>query len=81
MDVREKIEAGEYDSQLPVGPTRREDERRLRDKFKADLEFENQTAGLPKADRLFEMAWAEAHSAGFHEVAATYENMAELIRP
>lgn len=58
----------------------RAEDARLRKVFQADLEREFGLEGHPKAGRLFEIAWEDAHSEGYEHIAWQYENLAELLR-
>lgn len=62
---------------------RRDDKARLRRRLRADLEDANGTApsriGQHKADLLWAKAWDHGHSAGLHEVAFWYVDLAELV--
>lgn len=58
----------------------REETQRLKDLFKADLLEEHGVTNNPKADKCFELAWSEGHSAGFSEVASYFEEFVELIK-
>lgn len=48
--------------------------------FRADLEDEYETAGHPKADKLWELAWDYGHSSGLREVELHYAEFAELVK-
>lgn len=52
---------------------------RVKTKFRADLERENGTAGKPKADKLWELAWEEGHDAGLGSVVTEYERLVALV--
>ena len=58
----------------------REEEGRLYALFRSDLESEHGVGGHPKAQKLFEMAWADGHSSGYEEVACCYADLAELVK-
>lgn len=62
---------------------RRDDKVRLRQRLRADLESDNGTTpariGQQKADLLWAKAWDHGHSAGLHEVAFWYVDLAELV--
>lgn len=61
----------------------RSDEARLQRQLRADLEVDNGTTssriGQHKADLLWAKAWDHGHSAGLHEVAFWYVDLAELV--
>lgn len=61
----------------------RDDEVRLQQQLRADLEGDNGTTpariGQRKADLLWAKAWDHGHSAGLHEVAFWYVDLAELV--
>ena len=77
--IGERIAAGEYHSNLAC----RSDEVRLRQRLRADLEGDNGTTpariGQHKADLLWAKAWEHGRSAGLHEVAFWYVDLAELV--
>ena len=62
---------------------RSSDETRLQQQLRADLEGDSGTTpaqiGQRKADLLWAKAWDHGHSAGLHEVAVWYANLAELV--
>ncbi len=53
---------------------------RLRDQFRADLEEEFSVKEHPKADLLFSMAWDRGHSSGWVEVYYEYVSLVDLVR-
>lgn len=58
---------------------RREAARKERDDHKAALERTYGTAGNPKANALYDLAWDYGHASGFGEVESYYGEMARLI--
>lgn len=62
---------------------RSSDETRLQQQLRADLEGDSGTTpaqiGQRKADLLWAKAWDHGHSAGLHEVAFWYVDLAELV--
>ena len=84
MDLRKKIKDGDYDVPPGVyGSQGREEYRRqahdLMVKFKDDLLKHLDITGHPKAERLWEMAWEEGHSAGYEEVLSSAETLVDLL--
>lgn len=59
----------------------RAEEARLDRLFRADLEEEHGLAGHPKAELLFDIAWDDAHSDGYEQIAYRYERLAGLLAP
>lgn len=53
---------------------------RRHSEFKHDALEELGITNHPKADKLFELAWSEGHSSGYHEVWNIMITWAELIR-
>ena len=49
-------------------------------RFKQDVLRENGLAGHPKAEKVWDLAWEEGCSAGYEEVAARVERLAELVK-
>jgi hypothetical protein len=45
------------------------------------LEAKHGLTGHPKAAKLYALAWALGHSAGFGEVEICYDEMADLLKP
>jgi hypothetical protein len=58
----------------------REEEARLHEVFRADLEKYFGTKDNPKAGKLFEICWSRGHSGGYAEVANHYAELVELIQ-
>ena len=58
----------------------REEEARLRNLFKADLEKEFGVQRNRRKDILFARAWDLGHSGGYHDVYGYYAELAELIK-
>jgi hypothetical protein len=56
-----------------------DEEIRLDQLFKFDLEEEYGTSGHPKADLLYTKAWERGHSSGLSEVAGVYSDLSELL--
>lgn len=93
MSVRDNIESGVYNNMLPwakTGEAReayRAEDRRIREKFRADLENEygiREALGSlritqAKADRLWSLAWDHGHSGGLNEVVGFYEDFVDLV--
>lgn len=52
---------------------------RIKKQIRDDLEANCGTAGNPKAEKLWELAWEYGHAYGKHEIASYYTDMAELI--
>ncbi len=48
--------------------------------FRKDIEEEYGTAGHPKAQRLFDIAWDLGHGSGLYEVDLHYNDLVDLIR-
>jgi len=57
-----------------------QDEARLIDLLRADLELENEMVGHPKADKLWAKVWNDRHSEGLAAVAQSYEDIVELVK-
>lgn len=57
----------------------REDEDRLRTKFREDLAAEYGVVGNPREPKLWALAWSYGHSAGLGEVVSHYGELSELI--
>lgn len=53
---------------------------RLTEQFKQDLFVELGIVGNPKADKLYSIAWAHGHSAGFSEVLSYAWDLVDLIK-
>lgn len=90
MNVSANISAGVYDvplDKIPDDPKERKavlaDYHRLcsmrETQFKADLEEQFGTAGNPKADALYRIAWELGHASGYSDVLSYYSDLAELI--
>jgi len=122
MDVRQKLEAGEYKAKVefPTKPTEptvfrktakdltreeaqalpamkddydaamklyregrhahRRSEQEAIERFRNDMEEENQMIGHPKAEILWGKAWEEGHSNGLLNVLWYYEDLLELVK-
>lgn len=87
--VYKKISSGYYDNKLAYSG--KKDERHIRDAwgneesrlnqlFKSDLEKEFDIADNPKADKLFEIAWSLGHSSGYSEVWHHYQELVDLVK-
>lgn len=83
MTVREAREHKEAQKQARRDQRRRhhEEDARLRNLFREDLEAEAGLVGHPKAEKLFDVAWEHGHSNGYHDVACVYFDYAELLDP
>lgn len=86
--LRNKLQTDYYRTPLPYGDrgsTERDhylaDQARLDKEFRADLIEEHQTGVLPDEveSALYAKAYEDGHSAGRHEVAIHYDNLAELV--
>jgi hypothetical protein len=90
VNVRDKLAANGYENKLPYphGSVRsnrpaheafRAENRRLTDEFKMEaLDF----VGLkdhPKADKIWNKAWSDRHSYGYHEVLDELEELADIV--
>lgn len=58
----------------------RDEEYRLRCLFESDLALAYRVSDHPKVGLLFQLAWDEGHSAGFHEVLHHYDKLVGLIK-
>ena len=87
MLVRESLAAGRYENKVPYSSQKeqrtrhREEEHRMNDLLRADLEQEHGVAGHAKADRLWALAWEHGHSSGYGEVITYYEDFVTLLQP
>lgn len=52
---------------------------KIETRFRNELEIEFKTTDHPKAERIFQMAWARGHYAGKEEVALTYRDLMDLL--
>lgn len=89
--VRENIEAGKYTNHFPFGsntndPNWREvrdayyeEDKRVLNLFREDLEAEYGTANYAKKDKLYALAWEYGHSSGLNEVLGYYGDLSEII--
>jgi len=88
--LRDRINAGEFDNKVSYPVSNKEDRRKELDayrrgsaeafkRFKEAVEEDFVTAGHPKADLLWELAWSRGHSGGLLEVVSEYEELVELI--
>jgi len=93
--VSENIKAGKYETELPfprfndkhlskdekiaMNRARRLDQGRLNKLFEEDLAIEHGVFEHPKRSKLFELAWVQGHSSGFHEVDMYYGEFVELL--
>jgi hypothetical protein len=77
--VREHMEAERARRELEHATWRAGDlaTRRL---LQADLEKEHGITGNPKAEKLWSLAWAHGHSAGYLDVISHYEELVELVK-
>lgn len=50
-------------------------------RFRADLEECFGTAKWASAPKIWEQAWEDGHSYGFHEVYSHYQHLVEVVRP
>ena len=57
----------------------RERQQAVNMEFRKALEDDYGTSGNPKADKLWDIAWAEGHANGYSEVEMHYETLYELI--
>ena len=57
----------------------REEECRLVELFREDLEKENGLHKHPQAHRVWDWTWGRAHSGGLEEVARDYAELANLV--
>jgi hypothetical protein len=57
-----------------------ENEGRMGDLLRSDLEAENDVAGHPKAGKLWSLAWEHGHGSGYAEVIGYYEEFVELLQ-
>jgi len=95
MNVRDKINAGEYETKLPYPKwtgkksddaervkqkAYRDDQHKLRDTFKRDALEELEIARHPKAGRCWELAWEHGHSSGLLEVFNHLLDFSELMK-
>lgn len=83
MSVRKNLENGAYKSKLDYNANRllySKDEGRLCEVFRLDLLEENGVSYHPKADKVWQLAWAHGHSAGLYEVLYYFEEFVELIK-
>lgn len=96
MDIRDKINSGEYDVPSDVWVKLREItnkvdkitwHRHIREieqannmQFKNDLFEELNITNHPKREKLFELAWEHGHGAGLDDVVSYAEDFVELIR-
>jgi hypothetical protein len=78
-----------YQNSLPVASYKKDPEvyvaywaenNRLEAMFKADLLDELGLTGHPKADMLFDIAWALGHAYGFEEVFNQASDLANLLK-
>jgi len=82
MTVRQAREHVESEKQRQRDQRRvyQEEEGRLRDLLRYDLEVENVVTGHPKANLLWSMAWDRGHSGGYSDVISNYEDLVELVK-
>lgn len=82
MTVKQAREhqAAEKQKQNEQKNRHREEERRLTNLLKSDLELEHGVAGHAKADKVWSLAWEHGHSSGYSEVINYYEEFVELIQ-
>jgi hypothetical protein len=92
MDIRQKIEAGEYETKLPWPSEEdgreirqakrkacREDMSRLREVFKADLFLEYGLDQHPMREKVWSKAWDDGHASGYSEVVSHFEDLLPLL--
>ncbi|AGS80939.1 hypothetical protein [Caulobacter phage Cr30] len=86
MNVRDNIKAGKYINHLPykggdnqIRQAYRDENYRLEQIFKQDLEEEFDVQNNPKKDLLFSKAWEQGHAYGFNEVYNHYIDLVDLI--
>jgi hypothetical protein len=87
MSARENLAEGRYENNVPYASDKeqrrrhRDEEHRLNDVLRADLEQEHGVVGHAKADRLWALAWEHGHSSGYGEVITYYEDFVTLVQP
>jgi len=57
-----------------------QEQNKLQQEFRNDLEAYYGVTNHPKADLLYDMAWDRGHSAGFLDVANYYSDLVRLIK-
>lgn len=89
MNILEKVNSGAYDTKKPYASILKdkktynaymEDECRLSEEFKADLETEFEMKNHPKANLLYMKAYEFGHSSGFSEIYHYYAQLVELVK-
>lgn len=89
MTLTEKLDTDYYKTKLPfalrsrnkeVNEAYNKDVARLEAEFKRDLEAAEGLENHPKRDLLYAKAFDLGHSAGYHEVANYYSDLAELLK-
>ncbi len=92
--IEELIDSGKYENKLEFpsysGNSKEnrkeelriwwEEEYRLRNLFKYDLETEFDVSENSKKDLLFEIAWSGGHDCGYYEVYYEYKELVNLIK-
>lgn len=58
----------------------REEQRRLRDEFEADIAAYYAMSDHPKKDLLFNKAWEDGHANGYQSVTICYAKLLELVK-
>ena len=85
----DKACAGQYNNKKPYARRKdnpkiyaayEEEDARLYTQFLEDLEAEYKMTGHPKAQLLFDKAWARGHASGYAEVAGIYSDLVELVQ-
>lgn len=90
MDVRTKINNGDYNNRMPYpnGTSQadkiarldfRQNEGVIKAQFKLDVLRELGIEKHRNAEKLFEIAWERGHSSGWHDVLSEAEELSELL--
>lgn len=58
----------------------KEEEHRLIQRFRADVEIDFGMVDHPKAGKLWEKAWDHGHASGLSDVYSVYQDLVELVR-
>lgn len=84
MDVREKINFGEYENKVPYSKLTRnaynDEDREIRKKFREDLAKEFGMVNHPKESKLWDKAWDDGHAYGLMEVYNHYSELVDFIK-
>jgi hypothetical protein len=75
--IEQKVDWPAYDAAKEVYQA---EERRLLDQFKVDITAYYGLTGHPKANLLFDKAWARGHSHGYQEVFNVYDDLVDLVK-